>query len=98
MQPLPMQRRNSLDLALVCALVSVTSAACGGGGPGPIWLDDVEADPPASLSDVGIFDDLAARSPASGVVAYEPRWPLWSSGAGKQRMLFVPGGKTIDTG
>lgn len=77
-----------------CLLLAALSAtACGG----PAWIEDVEADPPAKLSEVGLFSDPGALAPSDRVVAYEPRWPLWSSGTEKQRLLHVPQGATIDT-
>lgn len=52
---------------------------------------------PATLAETGLYADFASKSLAPGVRAYDVRHPLWSDGAEKQRYLFVPAGKTIDT-
>lgn len=80
--------RRTLSLLLVLML-----PACGG----PAWIDDVEADLPSRLSGVGLFSDVGSLAPAGGLVAYEPNWPLWSSGTDKQRLVHVPEGAAVDT-
>jgi len=86
---------------LVCSpfgllgLLGLASAGCGGG---PVWLDDIAADPPTALSEVGLFSNLGELKPADNVVLYEPNWQLWSSGTDKQRLLYVPEGAVIGTG
>lgn len=62
----------------------------------PRWLLDTEADAPAALSEVGIFDDLATRAPAAGLIAYAPPHELFSNGLDKERQLYVPDGAAID--
>lgn len=52
---------------------------------------------PKTLAETGLYADFAAQTLATGVRAYDVRWPLWSDGADKARYLFVPAGKTIDT-
>jgi uncharacterized repeat protein (TIGR03806 family) len=47
---------------------------------------------PAHLSDYGFFTDLAARTPAPRVAAYDLETPLFSDYAGKQRFLYLPAG------
>jgi hypothetical protein len=44
---------------------------------------------PERLADTGID--------APGVVAFTPRYPLWSDGAEKRRWLYLPPGSAIDT-
>ncbi len=71
-------------------------AGCAGGGPG--WVQgDIEEDPPADLRDAGIYSCVADREPLEGFVAYEPAWPLWSSGTDKERLLWLPEGTEVDT-
>jgi hypothetical protein len=53
--------------------------------------------PPAILSATGLYEDLALRTLAQGVQPFTPRWPLWSDGATKERWVFLPPGKKIDT-
>jgi uncharacterized repeat protein (TIGR03806 family) len=50
---------------------------------------------PATLSQTGCFADVAARTPASGLVPYEVRVPLWSDGAEKRRFVALPDGAAI---
>lgn len=54
--------------------------AAGGGGTFP-----------QTLSQTGLFADLATLRPARGVVPYEPNAPFWSDGAIKRRWIAVPG-------
>jgi len=51
---------------------------------------------PSRLSATGLYADLQSHTLAPGVVAFAPRYVLWSDGAKKQRWVFVPEGKTID--
>lgn len=75
-------------------LLVLTTAACGG----PAWIEDIEAEPPSRLSDVGLFGDVGALAPSERLSAYEPNWPLWSNGTEKQRLVYVPEDATVDTG
>lgn len=61
------------------------------------WLDDVEAPLPANLSATGLFGRLSTLTPGADVVLYTPPQPLWSSGTGKHRLIYLPPGTTIDT-
>lgn len=54
--------------------------AAGGGGAFP-----------QTLSQTGLFADLATLRPSRGVIPYEPNAPFWSDGATKRRWLAVPG-------
>ncbi|MGE0622801.1 MAG: PQQ-dependent sugar dehydrogenase [Pseudomonadales bacterium] len=60
--------------------------ALGGGTP---------SDPPALLSDTGVFDDLATLTPASGFIEYDLNAPFWSDGTVKRRWIAVPDGDRI---
>jgi hypothetical protein len=52
---------------------------------------------PDKLSDTGLYSDFASRTLAPGVIAYAPRWPLWSDGASAKRYLLLPSGMHVDT-
>lgn len=51
---------------------------------------------PARLSEVGLYDDLRARSVTDDARPYSPRYPLWSDGVEKRRWLDLPPGGEID--
>jgi uncharacterized repeat protein (TIGR03806 family) len=55
------------------------------------------ADPPALLSQTGVFSDLATLTPAPGVVPYDVGMPLWSDAAAKQRWMILPNDGTPDS-
>jgi len=48
---------------------------------------------PLTLKATGCFTDLAALTPAAGVMKFELNAPLWSDDADKQRYLVLPAGK-----
>lgn len=52
---------------------------------------------PPRLSGTGLYAAPDARSLAPGVIAYQPRFELWSDGAEKQRWVQLPAGAHIDT-
>lgn len=49
------------------------------------------------LSALGLYRDMASKQLAPDLIAYEPRYALWSDGARKRRWLFLPEGASIDT-
>jgi hypothetical protein len=52
---------------------------------------------PALLSETGVFPHLLdLNQVAPEAIAYEPMWPLWSSGSEKSRVLVLPEGTQID--
>ncbi len=53
---------------------------------------------PDLLSKTGCVDPADAKKPASGLVPYDVRSPLWSDGAEKSRFIALPDGKTITVG
>ncbi len=53
------------------------------------------SDPPARLSETGLFTDLATLAPASGLIEYELNQPFWSDGTVKRRWIGVPDGERI---
>lgn len=73
----------------------------GGDGAGQIFklnrTTSIVPDPPALLSQVGAFTNLATLAPAPGLIPYDVNTPLWSDGAVKQRWMAVPSDGTNDT-
>jgi uncharacterized repeat protein (TIGR03806 family) len=55
------------------------------------------ADPPALLSQTGVFSDLATLTPAAGVIPFGVSTPLWSDAAEKRRWMIVPSDGTADS-
>lgn len=49
------------------------------------------------LSATGLYADITSGELADGVLPVEPKFPLWSDGASKQRWLYLPPGTQIDT-
>lgn len=71
-------------------------AACspaGKGAPGPDLGVILAEDPAPGLSDYGLFSDMAAATPAEGVLPYDLINPLFTDHAAKHRFVFVPGGR-----
>jgi len=52
---------------------------------------------PSALSETGLYADIATRTLANDVIAYEPGFPLWSDGAEKRRFFRLPKDTPIDT-
>jgi hypothetical protein len=66
--------------------------ADGAGGSAPV----AEGGHPDRLSETGLYAELATEALAPGVVAFEPRFELWSDGSTKRRWLYLPPGQSID--
>ncbi len=54
-------------------------------------------DPPALLSETGVFTDMATMATAPGVIPYGVSNPLWSDAAAKKRWLVIPNDGSADT-
>ena len=54
-------------------------------------------DPPRKLSELNVFTDLEALTPAEGLVPYDVNAPLWSDGAVKKRWIALPNDGAHDT-
>lgn len=81
-------------LVLLASLLLL--AAClpaGKGAPGPDLGVILAEDPAPSLSDYGLFADMASGAPAQGVLPYDLINPLFTDHAAKHRFVFVPGGQ-----
>src|SRR5262245_7866666 len=93
-----LKRIGIARLARAAAIAgALSSAACG-----RYWVcDAVDTDrvsrAPQRLSETGLFADIGRETLAPGVVAYAPRFQLWSDGAEKRRWLWLPPGTRIDT-
>ena len=53
-------------------------------------------DPPAKLSELGVFADLTTLTPVAGIIPYETQSPLWSDRAVKRRWMAVPNDGSYD--
>jgi len=52
---------------------------------------------PDRLSETGLYADTATGAFAPGVMAFKPRYELWSDDAAKRRWLWLPDREQIDT-
>ncbi|MDW3196136.1 MAG: PQQ-dependent sugar dehydrogenase [Cytophagales bacterium] len=50
---------------------------------------------PSRLTELDVFEDLAALTAANGIFPYEINSPLWSDGAIKRRWIALPQNRTI---
>lgn len=67
-------------------------SASAGGGPS-VTPASAERD---LLSQTGLFTDIASETLADNVMAYDPKFQLWSDGAAKRRWAYLPPGTQID--
>lgn len=82
---------------LLAALVSC--CACGGNEPAadePTLIDEPARGFPPTLSEVGLYGNLAEQQASPRAIPYAPRAALWSNGLAKERFIVVPAGETID--
>jgi hypothetical protein len=49
------------------------------------------------LSELGLYADMESKQTACDLLTWEPRFPLWSDGADKQRWLRLPAGTRIES-
>ncbi|MET0287444.1 MAG: hypothetical protein ABW352_23360 [Polyangiales bacterium] len=49
------------------------------------------------LSELGLYADITSKQTACDLLTWQPRFPLWSDGATKQRWLRLPEGAKIDS-
>ena len=52
---------------------------------------------PQTLSETGLYEDIASGTISPLVREYQPAGELWSDGATKRRWVYLPPGTTIDT-
>jgi mono/diheme cytochrome c family protein len=91
--------------AIACAALAAC-AACHGESVASVADGAVEsadaaplpdADTNRYLSQTGLYADLPSQTFAADLLAFEPRYKLWSDGATKRRFVRLPPGATIDT-
>lgn len=83
--------RAAFLLALACAIAT----ACDFRHCPPVDETALAA-LPTRLSGTGLYADIATGTVADDVLAFTPRFPLWTDGAEKRRWLALPAGATID--
>jgi hypothetical protein len=74
-----------------CGAVEACTRKCEDGGPPPI--DTGMA--PMTLAETGLYDADGEIAPY--VLAFQPRYALWSDGAAKNRWAYIPACDPIDT-
>jgi hypothetical protein len=52
---------------------------------------------PMFLSDTGLYSDITTDTIAAYIKSFQPRFPLWSDGAVKERWAYIPECAQIDT-
>lgn len=95
----PLSVAHMKQIALESGIVSFAVVP----GTGDILLADLDSNEirrvvaapatsplPATLSDTGVFSDVASLTPAAGVVAYAPNVSFWSDYAKKTRWFALP--------
>lgn len=68
----------------------------GGMGGGCVNSLPNETTAPATLSDTGLYSDIATKTLAPDVLAYAPQFELWSDAAEKARWVYLPECGVID--
>lgn len=68
------------------------------GQPSPPWITEIESPLPSWLSETGIFEGTPERVPAPSLLPFTPRFPLYSNGLDKDRLVYLPPGETIEVG
>ena len=59
------------------------------------WLLTSGEPLPEFLSEVGLYEDMAALRPYADVTGYVPKHPLYSNGLDKERHLYLPDGMLV---
>jgi uncharacterized repeat protein (TIGR03806 family) len=62
-----------------------------------LTAEEVRPDPPAQLSELGVFTDLNTLAVAPGIIPYAVNSPLWSDGAVKRRWMAIPNDGAYDS-
>jgi hypothetical protein len=75
-----------------------TADGAGDGGPSKSLIEDPLAPLPMNLKDTGVFLNFPDTTQIHAKALYfEPRFPLYSNGLSKHRVLVLPEGKKVDT-
>src|SRR5262249_49402189 len=72
-------------------------AGAGGQDAGPACVEPAAGDPPSDVFCIGLYADRDPTKYDKTAVPYTPGLLFWSDGAEKQRFLYLPPNKTIDT-
>ena len=88
---------NKIGLANFCTdsagevyLMNVNGTDKPGGTIMKLTSAGVSVEPPALLSQTGVFADLETLETEEGVIPYDVATPLWSDGAAKRRWIILP--------
>jgi hypothetical protein len=82
---------TDLDASTDAGTDPIDAAADAGEDAGP------DAATPTCSGPPGMFKDAYCQVLSDGIRAYHPQYPLWSDGAIKERYIYLPPGKQIDT-
>ncbi|MEO5916488.1 MAG: Ig-like domain-containing protein [Luteolibacter sp.] len=85
------------DAAGEIYLMNLNGTNQPGGTIRKLVLEGVASEPPALLSQTGVFTNLSTLAVATGVIPYSVANPLWSDGAAKKRWVILPNNGTHDT-
>ncbi|MBL8858109.1 MAG: DUF3623 family protein [Planctomycetes bacterium] len=91
----PARLRAAVTAWVLCTGALVVILACGR-APRAAEASFVIDETPLQLADTGLYADIATQTIASGVLAFEPQYPLWSDGSSKRRWMRLPAGTAID--
>lgn len=93
--------------AVLAAVVSIHLPACGtdagdgkpSDGGDTAQVDEDGGEPPAETcaAALGLYADLGCETLREGILAFTPKYTLWSDGVAKARFVFLPPGTQIDT-
>ena len=76
---------------------AATDAGADAWAPPEVTFPAQDSTEPFLLSQTGLYRDIERKVVAPDLIAYEPKYKLWSDAAQKQRWLRLPPGTTIDT-
>ncbi len=76
-----------------------TGGAGGGTGTGGGCVGTLPpiTSAPGTLSETGLYSDITTDTIASYIKPFQPRFPLWSDGAVKERWAYIPECAQVDT-
>jgi len=60
-------------------------------------LPDRQSNLSISLSEVGLYSNIATKALAADLIPFTPTYPLWSDGVQKRRWVRIPAGTQIDS-
>lgn len=91
------QTRGASGRKLVCGKRGRPDPTCSAASSACVDTLSPTPTPPASLSETGLYADIASHTPAAHVQAFAPKYPLWSDAAAKNRWIYLPECAQIDT-